>query len=119
MMSPNPKRFMLLLMLLRRHLAMPALLLLIVTGFFWKLTLTGQFSWLENPDAAYQVVPWQQVQAQAFQQGEFPLWDPYLWGGQSLIGQMQEGTAYPLNWLLYAFPLRDGHIRFRVCQQRP
>ena len=52
MMSPNPKRFMLLLMLLRRHLAMPALLLLIVIGFFWKLTLTGQFSWLENPDAA-------------------------------------------------------------------
>ena len=40
-----------------RHLAMPALLLLIVTGFFWKLTLTKQFSWLENPDAAYQVLP--------------------------------------------------------------
>ncbi len=87
-----------------------ALLFLIVIGFFWKITLTSQFTFLESPDLANQVLPWQQVQAAAFHRGEFPAWDPYLWGGQSLIGQAQPGTAYPLNWILYSLPLKDGHI---------
>src|SRR5690242_12617806 len=85
-----------------------ALLFLIVIGFFWKITLTSQFTFLESPDLAYQVLPWQQVQAVAFHHGQFPAWDPYLWGGQSLIGQAQPGTAYPLNWILYSLPLKDG-----------
>lgn len=97
---------------MKRRLGPPFLLLAIIVGFFWKLTLSSHFTWLENPDVAYQVVPWQQVQAEAFHKGKLPLWDPYLWGGQSLIGQMQPGSAYPLNWILYALPLRDGHIRF-------
>ncbi len=88
-----------------------ALLFLIVVGFFWKITLTSQFTFLESPDLANQVLPWQQVQAAAFHHGQFPAWDPYLWGGQSLIGQAQPGTAYPLNWILYSLPLKEGHIR--------
>src|SRR5215472_2298116 len=88
-----------------------ALLLVIIVSFFWKITLTSQFTWLESPDLANQVLPWQQVQAAAFHRGQFPAWDPYLWGGQSLIGQAQPGTAYPLNWILYSLPLKDGHIR--------
>ncbi len=89
----------------------PLLLVVIIIGFFWKLTLTRQFTWFESPDMGNQVLPWQNVQAMAFHQGQFPAWDPYLWGGQSLIGQAQPGTAYPLNWILYALPLREGHIR--------
>jgi hypothetical protein len=92
-------------------LAPPVLLACVIIGFFWKLTLTSQFTWLQDPDQANQVMPWQNVQALAFHRGQFPAWDPYLWGGQSLIGQAQPGTAYPLNWLLYALPLGDGHIR--------
>jgi len=88
-----------------------ALLFLIVIGFFWKITLTSQFTFLESPDLANQVLPWQQVQAAAFHRSQFPAWDPYLWGGQSLIGQAQPGTAYPLNWILYSLPLKEGHIR--------
>ncbi|HSM84501.1 MAG TPA: hypothetical protein VLT16_00060, partial [Candidatus Limnocylindrales bacterium] len=89
----------------------PALLLLLYIAFFWRLTLSHQFTWLDSPDPAYQIVPWIQVQARAFHTPEFPLWDPYEWGGQSLIGQMQPGTAYPLNWLLFALPLKHGFVR--------
>src|SRR5882724_2896986 len=90
----------------------PAVILfLIVVGFFWKITLTSQFTFLESPDLANQVLPWQQVQAASFHHGQFLAWDPYLWGGQSLIGQAQPGTAYPLNWILYSLPLKEGHIR--------
>ncbi len=61
---------------------------------------------------AYQVLPWFQFQAAAWHRGEFPTWDPHVWGGQPLIGQMQPGAAYPPNWLLFLLPLKDGRIQW-------
>ena len=95
--------------LLRKFLP-PLLLLVIVTGAYWKL-LTKQYTWMDSPDLANQVLPWQQLQANSWHTGEFPLWDPYVWGGQPLIGQLQPGGAYPPNWLLFLMPLKDGHIQ--------
>lgn len=87
----------------------PAILFLIVTGSFWKL-LTKQYTWMDQPDMAYQVLPWYQFQAAVWHRGEFPLWDPHVWAGQPFIGQMQPGAAYPLNWLLFLLPLKNGRI---------
>ena len=81
-----------------------------MAGFYWKLTFTRQFDWMSGPDLAEQVLPWFHVQAQEWHAGRIPLWDPYLWAGQPLLGQAQPGSAYPLNWLLFAMPLQNGHI---------
>ena len=89
----------------------PLLLALLCTCFFWKLVLTDQYTWLENPDLANQVLPWYQFQAGEWHAGRLPLWDPYLWNGQPLIGQVVSGVAYPLNWILFSLPLRNGWIR--------
>ncbi len=89
----------------------PAVLLVVTVLFFWKLTLTSQYTWLDSPDIAYQVLPWYQMQAREWNAGRVPLWDPYHWGGQSILGQGQTGAAYPLNWFLFRLPLRDGWIR--------
>jgi Bacterial membrane protein YfhO len=89
------------------------LLVVIIILFFWKLVFSNQFTFLESPDLAYQVLPWYQVQARAWNAGIFPMWDPYQWTGQPLLGQMQPGAAFPLNWPLFRAPLRDGHIHFR------
>ncbi len=86
------------------RLAGPVLLFLICAGFFWKIVLTNQYTWLEGPDLANQVLPWFQFQAGEWHRGRIPLWDPYQWGGQSLIGQAQPGVAYPLNWILFLLP---------------
>src|SRR5262245_39046242 len=91
--------------------AFPALLLVIVICFFWKLILTDQYTWLDSPDYANQVLPWYQYQAGEWHAGRMPLWDPYLWGGQPLLAQAQPGAAYPPNWLLFLAPLRRGWIR--------
>jgi len=97
---------------MRKRLIVPALLLAMTIGVFWKLVLTRQYTFLESPDLTYQDAPWLQVQAYAWHHGQIPLlWDPYLAGGQSLIGQMQPATAYPLNWLLFLIPLQHGFIR--------
>lgn len=88
----------------------PAVLLLVVIGFYWKLTLTNQYTWLDQPDTVYQVMPWLQAQAVEWHRGHFPLWDPHLWAGQPFIGQLQTGTLNPLNWLLFSMPLQHGFL---------
>ena len=92
----------------------PLVLLVVFTVlFFWRLALSDQFTFLDSPDLTYQVLPWYQVQARSWHNGEFPLWDPYQWVGQSLIGQMQPGAAFPLNWPLFLAPLDAGYINLR------
>jgi hypothetical protein len=80
-------------------------LLLLVAGFYWKATLTRQFTLWDNPDLANQVLPWFSFEADQFHHWHFPLWDPHLWSGQPLIGQGQPGVCYPLNWILFAVGL--------------
>ena len=99
-----------------RAMVAPAILLLVIVAFYWRLTLTRQYTWLDNPDGVYQVLPWFQFQAAAFHHGQFPLWDPYEWGGQPLLGQVQPGAAYPVNWILFSLPLRNGFIRLGYLQ---
>lgn len=97
----------------KHRLSMSLLMFAIVAGFYWKLTLTHQFEWIWGPDLSQQVLPWFLVQARAVSHGTIALWDPYVWAGQPLLGQAQPGAAYPLNWILFALPLRhDGLIRW-------
>jgi hypothetical protein len=95
----------------RSGLAGPAVLLLITVAIHWKLVLTTQYTWFDEPDFINQVLPWYQFQATEWRHGHFPLWDPRHWGGQSLIGQGQPGVAYPFNWILFLLPLQGGFIR--------
>ncbi|HMD49351.1 MAG TPA: hypothetical protein VKG79_09650, partial [Bryobacteraceae bacterium] len=90
---------------------MGLLILGIAAGFYWKLTLTDQFTWFgEEGDIAGQVLPWFQFEAREIQHSRIPLWDPHLWMGQPLLGQAQPGLAYPLNWLLFLMPRSAGLI---------
>jgi len=85
-------------------------LLLLTAGFYWKLTISREWTFLEGPDLANVVRPWLDFEAREFHAGRFPLWDPYEWAGHTLIGQVQPGITNPLNWILFAMPLGDGHI---------
>src|SRR5271156_6746091 len=99
-----------------RKLRLPGLLLLLIAGFYWKLTLTEQFDWAWSPDSAYQILPWFDEEARQAQHHEFPFWDSHEWGGQSLIGQVQPGVAYPLNWILWLVPRKNGHMQLVTLQ---
>ena len=91
----------------------PAALLLLLgltAGFYWKLTVSRDWTWLEGSDLANLVRPWLDYEAREVHAGHLPLWDPYEWGGHTLIGQVQPGITNPLNWILFAMPLEGGHI---------
>ncbi len=89
----------------------PAILFAIVALMFWKLVFTRQYTWLDSPEVAAQILPWFQLQASSVQHWSLTLWDPYQWCGHPLAGEGQSGTLYPLNWLLWAMPLHRTWLR--------
>ncbi len=99
------------LALVSRRWTAPLLSAVIVIGFYWKLVLTNQFTWLASSDLSSMVLPWFQFQASEWHAGRFPLWDPYSWAGQPLLAQAQPGSAYPLNWMLFLVPLKHSWLR--------
>ncbi|MDY0020737.1 MAG: hypothetical protein RBT47_12135, partial [Anaerolineae bacterium] len=42
--------------------------------------------------------PYWTAAARAFQAGELPLWNPYLFAGAPLLANSQAAIFYPLNW---------------------
>lgn len=99
------------LLVLANRCGGPLLLAALMILAFWRILLTDQYTWLNGEDLVNQVLPWLQFQALEWHAGRFPLWSPYEWGGQNLLGQAQPGVLNPLNWLLFAAPLRRGWLR--------
>jgi len=92
-----------------RRIVPPILLLLLCIGFYWRLTLSGQYSFLDSPDLANFDFPRLHEQAAEWRHLRMPLWNPYQWIGQPLLGQVS-GVAYPVNWLLGFAPFREGKL---------
>jgi hypothetical protein len=96
-----------------RKLAAPVILFLLCVGFYWRLTLTNQYTFLDSPDLAHLDFPRLQFQASAWRHSHLPLWNPNQWMGQPFLGQVT-GAAYPANWLLGIFPFREGKLNVNV-----
>jgi len=75
----------------------------LVLAFCWKLTLTSDYTWIDDPDIVHMDVPRLQFQRAAWHNHEFPLWDPHLWCGQPFLGEIV-GAAFPLNWPFFRYP---------------
>jgi hypothetical protein len=95
---------------LLNKLAWPALLFLLCVLFYWKLVLTDEYTWLDDPDVSYLALPRMQFQAGEWHHMRFPLWDPHSWFGQPFLGQFT-GAAFPLNWPLFLLGFDQGKIR--------
>lgn len=109
-----------------RDLAALAMLLLLVLAFLWPGLLPGRVlmpmdalslfrpwrgmvlsSPLHNPlptDVVDYVYPTRHFAAGSLRQGEFPLWNPYLFGGYPFVSNLQAGLFYPPNLLGYLLP---------------
>jgi hypothetical protein len=86
------------------------LLFAVCCAFCWKLALSPDYTWIDNPDVTQMDIPRLQFQHDTFASGRFPLWDPHLWCGQPFLGQIV-GAAFPLNWPLFLMPTgADGKI---------
>lgn len=94
-----------------RRLAYPFLIAIAVIVIFWKITLSGQFTWMNGDDTVHQILPWLQMQAREWHRWHFPLIDPFQWAGQSLVGLTLPGATFPVNWLLFISPMTQGRLQ--------
>ena len=112
------------------HLAATAVLGLIACLWFWPLfkgdqlgqsfvlhqfaPWSGQVAPESLPqraplvDAAIAFHPWAVVAREQILSGQLPLWNPFEWGGTTLVGNMQSALFFPLSWLLVLLPFGYG-----------
>lgn len=77
----------------------PVLLTLLILSTVWKLCFPAEFSILNHPDGAHQALPWLRFLVSEWHQGRLATWDPFSFGGLSLVGQLQPAVYSPLSWL--------------------
>jgi|SRR5579872_566725 len=99
---------------LTRRTAIAAGLFLLLTVVYWPLLFQpSRFVWFDHYDLTELQIPRLQFFARSLHAGHFPLWNPYIWLGQPVLGSGQPG---PLNPLIILFagllPLRDGLLSF-------
>ena len=70
--------------------------------FFWKLTLAKSTVNLLDQQLIY--YPHRKLLGDLFRHGVLPLWNPFAYSGEPLIGQGQFGLLYPNTWLCYFLP---------------
>lgn len=99
---------------LTRRIAAAAGLFLLLAAVYWKLLFfPSRFVWFDHYDLTELQIPRLQFFARSLHAGHFPLWNPYIWLGQPVLGSGQPGPLNPLVILFAKFlPLRDGLISF-------
>jgi hypothetical protein len=90
-------------------------LFLLPSFFFWRLLAPNPADRATIPagDFTEQYYPLHLFASREWAQGRLPLWNPYIYGGQPALADIQSGALYPLNllvvlWLALAgrgFPL--------------
>lgn len=77
-------------------------LILLSLGYFFPV-LDGTYLLTER-DLGVFFIPPRILWTDILRAGEFPLWNPYFYGGHPLLASLQPGVLYPLNWPLLFLP---------------
>ncbi len=87
---------------------------LATAGFFWRLLLTPDV-WMPvgGGDLVSFLYPVYSFAARSLKAGDFPLWNPYLYGGAPFAGDNQSGLFYPVN---LAFFLLQPNLDYRAME---
>src|SRR3972149_7811069 len=62
-----------------------------------------------DPAGVLQVYPWDYLNAMAFRNWHFPLWNPYQGFGQPQLGNIQTAPFFPLKIIYYLRPTLLTH----------
>ena len=84
----------------------PVLYGLVSLAAFSRCLFLGQ-AYFDN-DLLAQFGPWRAFLRDQLSQGHFPLWNPYLLGGQPFFADLQNMLLYPVNWITLPFSVPYG-----------
>jgi len=69
-------------------------------GFFWRIIWGGSWMPADGGDLVSFLYPTYGFISRSLQHGTVPLWNPHLYGGASLVGDIQSGLFYPINLIV-------------------
>lgn len=67
-------------------------------------------------DVVRQIYPWRILAIDLFQHGMLPLWNPYSFSGNPLVGNLQSAFFYPFNFLFFIFEERLAWTAYIMLQ---
>jgi hypothetical protein len=78
--------------------------------FFWRILTPSTMDRLifQKGDFTQHYYAFASYQVERLWQGEFPLWNPYNYAGDSFVGNVQFSSFYPPRWLAALFLGQDG-----------
>jgi hypothetical protein len=89
---------------LREHPALPYLFCLAIALLFaWRIVFLAWQPLLG--DIRFQFLPWKAFAREALAGNRVPLWNPYTYGGCPFLANLQSAVFYPVDLLLYCFPI--------------
>jgi hypothetical protein len=74
-----------------------------LTGLLFRSILNGSSTFVLPLDSSDLIYPDYFFIAQSLKEGIFPLWDPHIFSGMSLVAYPQYGLFYPLNIIFWLF----------------
>ncbi|MGQ9792125.1 MAG: YfhO family protein [Anaerolineae bacterium] len=80
---------------------MLGVLVLATVVFFWRVVFAGEWMPAGGGDLVSFLYPVHHFAAQALKSGQFPLWNPYLYGGMPFAADIQTALYYPINLIIW------------------
>ncbi|MGC8879523.1 MAG: YfhO family protein [Anaerolineae bacterium] len=80
---------------------MLGILALATVTFFWRVVFAGEWMPAGGGDLASFLYPIHHFAAQSLKSGQFPLWNPYLYGGMPFAADIQTALYYPVNLIVW------------------
>src|SRR5262245_1947231 len=80
-----------------------ALVLFLLPFLYFYPALTGEISLMPG-EGWFQNYPLRVLAGKMIAGAEFPMWNPYLFGGAPLLAAVYPGALYPPNWLFAFLP---------------
>lgn len=126
-----------------KRLFIPILLILIPLFFFYKTVVLGQIPFPgdllmgnydpyrsntvekfpdavphkgQGADVIRELYPWKKFSIDSIRAGIFPLWNPYVFSGNTHFANLQSGVFYPVNVVFFLMPFIDAWTVYIILQ---
>ncbi len=85
----------------QRDVLAAGILTLACAGYFWRILWGGATMPADGGDLISFLYPTYRFAADSLRAGEWPLWNPHLYGGAPHVADIQAGFLYPANLFLF------------------
>lgn len=70
----------------------------------------------QGADVIRELYPWKKFSIDTIKAGSFPLWNPYVFSGNTHFANLQSGVFYPVNIVFFIMPFMDGWTVYILLQ---